>query len=118
MAACRARFTLACPMKPKVSLLEPSRRKSANRPLPERPKPPPCRNQRADRRTEHRAPITSPHWLLLALYPRGDFQTQRIEPDKAGSVVLVVGPGGIGFHGGDGWVVEADGRLAAGDHDV
>ena len=31
----------------------------------------------------------------------GDFQAEAVEADEAGGVVLVVGPGRVGFHGGD-----------------
>ena len=44
-------------------------------------------------------PIRKP--LFLPLHLRRDFQTQRVEPDEAGGVVLVVGFGWVGFHRGD-----------------
>ena len=38
--------------------------------------------------------------LFLPLHLRGDFQSQGVEPDEAGGVVLVVGLGRVGFHRG------------------
>src|ERR1039458_4313767 len=55
---------------------------------------------------------------LLPLDAGADFQPQRVEPDEAGGVVLVVGFGRVGFHGGDGRVVEAHRGFAASAHDV
>jgi len=34
------------------------------------------------------------------MHLRRDFQSQRIQPDEAGGVVLVVGLGRVGFHRG------------------
>ena len=33
-----------------------------------------------------------------------DLEPERVQPDEASGVVLVVGFGGVGFHGGDGGV--------------
>ena len=49
---------------------------------------------------------------------RRDFQAQGVQPDKSRRVVLVVGFGRIGFHGGDVRVVEAHRGFAAGADDV
>ena len=38
--------------------------------------------------------------LLLPMRPRRDFQAERIQPDEAGGVVLVVSLGRVGFHRG------------------
>ena len=35
------------------------------------------------------------------MHLRRHFQTQRVEPDEAGRIVLVVGFGRVGFHRGD-----------------
>ena len=63
--------------------------------------------------------------LTLALSPltpgadlRSDFQPQRIEPDKASRVVLVVSLGRIGLHGGNLRIVEANRALAARADDI
>ncbi len=52
------------------------------------------------------------------LLPRNCFQTQRIQRDEAGGVVLVVGLFLAAFHGGDGFGVHAVRGAAAGLHDV
>ena len=38
--------------------------------------------------------------LFLPMHLRGDLQSQRVEPDEAGGVVLIVGLGRVGFHRG------------------
>src|SRR6267378_2183729 len=49
----------------------------------------------------------APSALYLFLRLRRDLQAQRVEPDETRGVVLVVGFGRIGFHGGDVRVVKA-----------
>ena len=49
--------------------------------------------------------------LFFLLHLRRDFQAERVEPDEAGGVVLVVGARRVGFHRGDVRVVEAHGNL-------
>ena len=44
--------------------------------------------------------------LFLPLHLCRDFQAQRVEPDEAGGIVLVVGFGRIGFHHGDVRVIQ------------
>ncbi len=48
----------------------------------------------------------------------GGFETEGVEGDEAGGVVLVVGFFLAAFHGGDGFGIHAEGRAAAGLHDV
>src|ERR1043166_178097 len=59
-----------------------------------------------------------PTVLFLSRHLRGHFQPQCVKPDKPSGIILVVGLGRVGFHRGDLWVVEADRRFAARDHDV
>jgi len=44
-----------------------------------------------------------------------DFQAGGVQPYEAGGVVLVVGLGRVGFHGGDVWIVAAHGGFVAGN---
>lgn len=48
----------------------------------------------------------------------GGFETEGVEGDEAGSVVLVIGFFLTAFHGGDGFGIHAEGASAAGLHDV
>src|SRR5438094_447076 len=50
---------------------------------------------------------------LLPLHPRRDLQPQRIESYEPRRVILVICLRRVGFHRGDGRVVEAQGRFAA-----
>lgn len=47
-------------------------------------------------------------WVLGPGFPDcgAHFQTQPVETDKAGGVILIVGFGGVGFHCGDVGIVE------------
>jgi hypothetical protein len=69
---------------------------------------------RTDRFVPNRTWLT----ILFVMYLRRDTQAQAVEANETGSVVLVVGFGRVGFHGGNGRVVKAHGGFAAGDHDV
>ena len=46
--------------------------------------------------------------LLLPVHARRNFETQPIQSDKTSSIILVIGFGGIGFHGGDLRLIQAD----------
>src|SRR5438105_4697149 len=46
------------------------------------------------------------------------FNTQSVEANEAGGVVLVIGLGRIGLHGRDVWIVEADWGFTAGGYDI
>src|SRR5215510_802548 len=55
---------------------------------------------------------------LLPLHLSRHFQSQRVEPDEARRVVLIVGLRRVGFHRGDVRVIEAHLGLATRNHDV
>ena len=57
-------------------------------------------------------------YTLLFGHVGSNFKPQGIQPDKPGCVVLVVGFGGVGFHGGNIRVVEADRLFTPGRDDV
>jgi len=65
--------------------------------------------------------LTQKHLLRLTFSPATPAATlnpQRIEAEEAGGVVLVVGFGGVGFHCGDRWVIQAHRGFAAAAQDA
>jgi hypothetical protein len=57
-------------------------------------------------------------FLLGRVHVGGHFQAQRVQPNKAGGVVLIIGFCGIGFHRRKVWIVKAHGRFPACGDDV